>query len=224
MVTQTILFILEIIGTVAFAISGAFVAIKAKFDVFGVIVIGCITSVGGGIMRDILIGNVPPTIFSRLYIVVIAASTSLAVFLISNCTLKKFERVREKIEQINNVFDAMGLAAFTVMGTELAFVNEISGNVFLSVTLGTLTGVGGGLLRDILTETPPYIFRKHVYAVAAILGAILYYLIRIWVSNTIFPSIAAIIFVIGIRLLATKYCWSLPKIVQEEQNEKEIHT
>ena len=224
MVTQTILFILEIIGTVAFAISGAFVAIKAKFDVFGVIVIGCVTSVGGGIMRDILIGNVPPTIFSRLYIVVIAASTSLAVFLISNRTLKKFERVREKIEQINNVFDAMGLAAFTVMGTELAFVNEISGNVFLSVTLGTLTGVGGGLLRDILTETSPYIFRKHVYAVAAILGAILYYLIRIWVGNTIFPSIAAIIFVIGIRLLATKYCWSLPKIVQEEQNEKEIHT
>ena len=223
MVTQTILFILEIIGTIAFAISGAFVAIKANFDVFGVIVIGCITSVGGGIMRDILIGNVPPTIFSRLYIVVIAASTSLAVFLVSYRTRKKFERMHKKAEQINNVFDAMGLAAFTVMGTELAFTNGISSNVFLAVTLGVLTGVGGGLLRDILTETSPYIFKKHVYAVAAILGAILYYLIKIWVDNTIFPSIASIIFVIGIRLLATKYRLSLPKIVQEEQSEKELH-
>ena len=218
MITQTILFILEIIGTIAFSISGAFVAIKAKFDIFGVIVIGCVTSVGGGIMRDILIGNVPPTIFSRLYIIVIAASTSLAVFLISYRPRKKSEGMYEKIEQINNVFDAMGLAAFTVMGTELAFTNGFSSNVFLSVTLGVLTGVGGGLLRDILTETSPYIFKKHIYAVAAILGAILYYLIKTWSSNTIFPSITAIIFVIGIRLLATKYRWSLPKIIQEEQN------
>ena len=224
MITQTILFILEIIGTIAFAISGAFVAIKAKFDIFGVIVIGCITAVGGGISRDILIGNVPPMIFSRLYILLIAASTSLAVFLISYRTRNRSDGMREKIEQINNVFDAMGLAAFTVMGTELAFTNGLSDNAFLSVTLGVLTGVGGGLLRDILTETSPYIFKKHVYAVAAILGASLYYLMKIWSHNTIFPGIAAIIFVIGIRLLATKYRWRLPKIIQEEQNKKETHT
>ena len=214
MVTQTILFILEIIGTIAFSISGTFVAIKAKFDVFGVIVIGCITSVGGGIMRDILIGNVPPTIFSRLYIMIIAALTSLAVFLIFYYSRKRSEVMRKKIEQINNVFDAMGLAAFTVMGTELAFTNGFSGNVFLSVILGVLTGVGGGLLRDILTETSPYIFKKHVYAVAAILGSLLYYLIKIWSNNSIFPSIAAIIFIFGIRILATKYRWRLPKITQ----------
>lgn len=221
MVTEKILFILEIIGTIAFAISGAFVAIKAKFDVFGVLVVGCVTSVGGGIMRDIIIGNVPPTIFSRLYIVAIACLTSLAVFLISYINRKKFEEMREKTEHINNIFDAMGLAAFTVMGTELAFTNGISSNVFLSVTLGVLTGVGGGLLRDILTKTLPYIFKKHVYAVAAILGALLYYWMKIWVNNTIFPSIAAIIFVFGIRLLATRYHWSLPKVIKEEQNSKE---
>ena len=123
-----------------------------------------------------------------------------------------------RIEHINNIFDAIGLATFTVMGTEIAFINEISENVFLSITIGVLTGVGGGVLRDILTETSPYIFKKHVYALASILGSILYYLIRIWVNDTILPSIVAMIFIIGVRLLATKYCWDLPKIKLQEQD------
>ena len=212
MITEIILFILEIVGTVAFAVSGAFVAIKARFDIFGVLVIGCITAVGGGMLRDILIGNLPPTIFSRVYILLIACVTSLVVFAVSYRKRKKFEEIREKIEHINNIFDAIGLAAFTVTGTELAFANGTFGNAFLSVTLGVLTGVGGGLLRDILTETPPYIFKKHVYAVAAIFGATLYYLLRLWISSTVIPSLVAMLFIIGIRLLATKYRWSLPKI------------
>ena len=212
MLTEYILFILEIIGTIAFAVSGAFVAIKQKFDIFGVLVIGCVTAVGGGMTRDILIGTTPPTIFSKIYIIGITTLTSLVVFCVAYRKRNRFDEIREKIEHINNIFDAIGLAAFTVMGTEIAFTNGIENNVFLSITIGVLTGVGGGVLRDILTETPPYIFKKHVYAVAAILGAILYYLIRIWVNDTIFPSIIAMIFIIGIRLLATKYHWSLPKI------------
>jgi uncharacterized membrane protein YeiH len=218
MTTEFILFILEIIGTVAFAISGAFVAIKAKFDVFGVLVIGCITAVGGGITRDILIGVTPPAIFSKLYIVGIACLASLVVFIVAYIKRKKFDEIRERIEHINNIFDAIGLAAFTVMGTEIAFTNGLSENVFLSITIGVLTGVGGGVLRDILTETPPYIFKKHVYALASIVGSILYYLIRIWVNDTILPSIVAMIFIIGIRLLATKYRWDLPKIKLQEKD------
>ena len=217
MIAEIILFILEIVGTVAFAVSGAFVAIKAKFDIFGVFVIGCITAVGGGITRDMLIGITPPAIFSKLYIVGIACFTALLVFIVAYIKRKKFDEIRERIEHINNIFDAIGLAAFTVMGTEIAFTNGVSGNVFLSITIGVLTGVGGGVLRDILTETPPYIFKKHVYALASILGAILYYLIRIWVNDTILPSIVAMIFIIGIRLLATKYRWDLPKIKLQEQ-------
>ena len=212
------MFVLEIAGTVAFAVSGAFVAIKARFDIFGVLVIGCITAVGGGITRDILIGTTPPAIFSKLYIVGIACSASLVVFIVAYIKRKKFDEIRERIEHINNIFDAIGLATFTVMGTEIAFINEISENVFLSITIGVLTGVGGGVLRDILTETPPYIFKKHVYALASILGSILYYLIRIWVNDTILPSIVAMIFIIGIRLLATKYRWDLPKIKLQEQD------
>lgn len=212
------MFVLEIAGTVAFAVSGAFVAIKARFDIFGVLVIGCITAVGGGITRDMLIGVTPPAIFSKIYIVGIACLASLVVFIVAYIKRKKFDEIRERIEHINNIFDAIGLATFTVMGTEIAFTNGVSENVFLSITIGVLTGVGGGVLRDILTETPPYIFKKHVYALASILGAVLYYLIRIWVNDTILPGIMAMIFIIGIRLLATKYRWDLPKIKLQEQD------
>ena len=218
--TEVILFILEVVGTISFAVSGAFVAIKVRFDVFGVLVIGCITAVGGGIMRDILIGNFPPAIFSRVYLVLIACASALTVFVVSYKQRKKFDGIRGKIEHINNVFDAIGLAAFTAMGTELAFANGFSNNVFLSLVVGVLPAVGGGLLRDILTETPPYIFKKHVYAVAAIVGSALYYVIRLFVENTIFPGVVAIAFIIGIRMLATKYRWKLPKIQLEETEEK----
>ncbi len=212
MITETVLFVLEIVGTVAFAVSGAFVAIKARFDVFGVLVIGCLTAVGGGIMRDLLIDATPPAIFTKLYIVAIAAATSLAVFLIAYVKNKSFESFRERVEHINTVFDAIGLAAFSVMGTELAFSSGISDNVFLSITLGVLTGVGGGVLRDILTETPPYIFKKHIYAIASIVGAALYFALRYALNDTVIPSAAAILFIITVRLLAAKYRWSLPKI------------
>ena len=218
MITEIILLILEIVGTVAFAVSGAFVAIKARFDIFGVLVIGCITAVGGGITRDMLIGAAPPAIFSKLYIVGVACLASLTVFIVAYIKRKKFDEIRERIEHINNIFDAIGLAAFTVMGTEIAFTNGISENVFLSITIGVLTGVGGGVLRDILTETPPYIFKKHVYALASIIGATLYYLLRLFIQTTILPSGIAIAFIIGIRLLATKYRWDLPKIQIQEQD------
>ena len=220
MTAEQILFLLEILGTISFAVSGAFVAIRAKFDVFGVLVVGGVTCVGGGIMRDILIGKTPPTIFSRTYILAIAIATSLMVFILAYFQCKEFDKIQERIEHINNVFDAIGLAAFTVMGTEIAFVNGLEGNIFLSITLGVLTGVGGGVLRDILTETPPYIFKKHVYALASIFGACLYYLLRILIGTTLLPSAVTIVFIVSIRLLAAKYRWSLPKIEIKKRKEK----
>lgn len=216
MITETILLILEIVGTIAFAVSGAFVAIKVRFDIFGVLVIGCVTAFGGGMIRDVLIGSTPPAVFSRWYMILIAGLTSLAVFLIAWIYRKKFDEVREKIENINNIFDALGLAAFTVMGTELAFSKGLDFNPLLSVTLGVLTGVGGGVLRDILTETPPYIFKKHVYALASIAGGTLYYVLRLFFANTLLASGIAMAFIIAVRLFARKYRWSLPKIHFEE--------
>lgn len=207
-----ILQILEIIGTVAFAVSGAFVAIKARLDLFGVLFIGCITAVGGGIMRDILIGQTPPVIFSKLYILIIAACSALIVFVISYIYNQKFDELEKKTEHVNNFFDAIGLAAFSVMGTETAFVQGLSSNVFLAITLGVLTGVGGGVLRDILTSTTPYIFKKHVYAVASLLGASAYYILRVILDGTLIASAVGMLLILAVRMLATKYLWGLPKV------------
>ena len=207
-----ILQILEIIGTVAFAVSGAFVAIKARLDLFGVLFIGCITAVGGGIMRDILIGQTPPVIFSKLYILIIAACSALIVFVISYIYNQKFDELEKKTEHVNNFFDAIGLAAFSVMGTETAFVQGLSSNVFLAITLGVLTGVGGGVLRDILTSTTPYIFKKHVYAVASLLGASAYFILRVILDGTLIASAVGMLLILAVRMLATKYLWGLPKV------------
>ena len=207
---ESVLFILEIIGTIAFAVSGAFVAVKAKFDIFGVIVVGCITAIGGGIMRDTLIGSVPPQIFNKGYLVAVAAVSSIAVFVLSYFDRNKFEDVNAKVDKVNNIFDAIGLAAFTVMGTEVAFEKGLSGNTFLSITIGVLSGVGGGLLRDIFTENLPYIFKKHIYAIASIGGSLIYYFLRnVQVVVAVFSGLS---FIIIIRLLATRYRWSLPKV------------
>lgn len=220
---NTIFLILDIIGTMAFAVSGAFVAIKVRFDIFGVLVIGCLTAVGGGITRDILIGATPPAVFSKWYILAIAALTSLAVFLIAYINRKKFDETRSKIEYVNNIFDAIGLGAFSVAGTEVAFTNGFSGNPILAVTLGVLTGVGGGVLRDVLTETPPYIFKKHVYALASMSGAIAYYVIRLFTQNNLLPSVVGMALVVGLRMLASKYKWSLPKIKLSEGDKGKKH-
>ncbi len=158
-------------------------------------------------------GQTPPLIFSNLHVLGIAAITSATVFIVAYAKRKTFERLRERIEHVNNYFDAAGLAAFTVMGVELCFSEYgVSGNPLLAITLGVLTGVGGGLLRDIFTENTPYIFKKHVYALTSILGASAYYAIRLHVDNTIFPTLVGIAVVFLMRVLASKYRWSLPKI------------
>ena len=215
-VPEIILLILEIIGTVAFAVSGAFVAIKANLDVFGVVFVGCITAVGGGIMRDLLVGHTPPQIFDDLYILLIAALTAGAVFVIAFVMHRKFIGAYEKLEPIQNVFDAFGLAAFSIAGTELAFVEGFSDNAVLAILLGLMTGVFGGVFRDVLTSTTPYIFKKHVYALASIAGATTYYVLRLTTKDTVIASSVAMAVVVVLRLLAAKYRWSLPKAHLEE--------
>ncbi len=217
MTAETVFKILEILGTVAFAISGALVAIKAKFDIFGVVVVGSVTAVGGGIIRDLLIGRTPPAIFDNLYIMAIACAVSIIVFIVAYILHNKFDEFDEKLEKINNYIDAVGLATFSIMGVEVAFATGNYQNVFLSITLGVLTGVGGGLLRDIFTENLPYIFKKHIYAIASIIGAVVYYLIRLNMGSTIIPSVVGIVIIVSLRVLATVYRWSLPKVNIDKQ-------
>ncbi len=104
------------------------------------------------------------------------------------------------------------MAAFTVIGSEVGYANGFSGNGFIIIAFGMITGVGGGIFRDILTNTTPYVFKKHVYAMATIFGSFLHFLLRKYIENIPIASISSMLLVFAIRMLATKYRWSLPKI------------
>lgn len=207
----TIIFIMELIGTIAFAISGALIAVRRSLDLFGVVFVGCITSVGGGILRDLVLGKIPPNIFSNVTTLVIAAITSIVVFTVSYFNVNKFEFLEKRIESINNFFDAVGLATFSTVGTEMACEQGFSDMAVLSISMGLLTGIGGGMIRDVLVDSTPYVLKKHIYALASIIGSTIYYLISTTGNKTLALIIALPIIVI-IRILAAKYHWKLPKI------------
>ncbi len=211
--------ILEIIGTVAFAVSGALVAIGASLDIFGVVFIGCITAFGGGIMRDLILGIHPPAVFRSYHMCLLAALVSVIVFIISYVQRHKFSSFRQRIEHMNNLFDALGLAAFSVIGSEIAFASGFADNGFIVVMLGMITGVGGGIIRDVLTDTTPYVFKKHVYALASIGGSLLYFILRTYVGDSPYVSLAPMLLVIAVRMLAAKYRWSLPKIHLDDKED-----
>lgn len=206
-----IIYIMELIGTVAFAISGALIAVRRNLDLFGVVLVGSITSVGGGIMRDLFLGKFPPNIFSNVIVLIIAAITAIVVFVISYFNVDKFEYFEKRIESINNFFDAVGLATFSAIGTEMACELGFYDMAIFSISMGMLTGIGGGIIRDILVDSTPYVLKKHIYALASIIGSTIYYLIRIN-GNKIVALIVSIPIIVVIRLLAAKYHWKLPKI------------
>ncbi len=203
---------MELIGTIAFAISGALIAVRRSLDLFGVVLVGCITSVGGGIMRDLFLGKFPPTIFSDVSVLIIAAITAIVVFIVSYLNANKFESFEKRIESVNNFFDAVGLATFSTIGTEITCKSGFSDLAVFSISMGLLTGIGGGIIRDILVDSTPYVLKKHIYALASIIGSTVYYLIRIN-GNKIVALIVSIPIIIIIRLLAAKYRWKLPKII-----------
>lgn len=204
---------LEIIGTIAFSISGSLVAIGANLDIFGVVFVGYITSVGGGIVRDISLGISPPAIFSNYIICAVALLTSVMVFAIAYIKSDSFNTLRVKVEYINNFFDAVGLGVFSVIGAQTCIANGFSDNSLLVIVSGLITGIGGGIMRDVLINTTPYVFKKHIYALASISGTVLYFVLKNNFDNNFAVSVLSISFVVIIRLLATKYCWSLPRVL-----------
>ncbi|MBQ9757512.1 MAG: trimeric intracellular cation channel family protein [Clostridia bacterium] len=211
--------IMEIIGTIAFALSGSLVAISSGLDVFGVAFLACITAFGGGILRDMILGINPPLIFNNFSVFLLALIVAILTFIVSYVFRSKFNNFKTKIERINNIFDAIGLSAFVVIGSETACVNGFLDNGFIVVFVGMITGVGGGIFRDILIDTTPYVFKKHIYAIAAILGGIVYFILRKYIQNIQLSSFLSILLIFTIRMLATKYRWSLPKIYINDNND-----
>lgn len=210
MINTTLFFIMELVGTVAFSCSGAMVAIRKNLDFLGIIVLGVITAVGGGMFRDILIGKNPPELFRNpVYVVVAVIAAILMFFIVRSRTLAQNFIQTKVYDRLMNLLDAIGLGAFTVVGVNTALHSAYNHYVFLTIFLGVITGVGGGLLRDIMVCEIPSILKEHIYACASLIGALLYaYSMYLKIPNI--GIIVSALVVILIRVLARHYDWNLP--------------
>ena len=193
-------YLLEIIGTMAFAMSGALTAMHKKLDPFGVFVIAFATSVGGGTLRDIMIGNKPVGWMLELnYVYIIIVGFILAILF-----RKKFDKLRTSLF----LFDTIGLGIFTLIGLEKGI--SIGLQPLICIALGTMTACFGGVIRDILCGEIPVIFGKEIYATICIFGGIVYFILRELNLNIGVMYLTTTLFIILVRLMAVKYKWYLP--------------
>jgi uncharacterized membrane protein YeiH len=205
--SQTLLLVFEIVGTVSFAVSGAMTAIAKKMDILGVIILAVITSVGGGALRDIVLGINPPVTFSNPVYAIVAAVTAIIIFIPA---VQRFLSKKNIVyEYALLIMDSLGLAVFTVIGIRTAIDHTNGFNVFLLLFVGVITGIGGGVLRDVLAGNIPYIFVKHFYASASIIGAAVCIVLWNFVGGE-WSMICGSVTIFVLRMLAAKFRWTLP--------------
>ena len=199
---------LELLGTAAFAVSGALTAVNKKMDVLGVMILGLTTATGGGIIRDLVLGYTPPAAFRNPIYSLIALITSLIIFLPP--VRKSIGRHASAFNNVLTVVDAIGLGVFTVIGIQAAHSETNAHGVYLYLFVGVVTGVGGGVLRDIFAGEKPSIFVEHIYATASILGAAV--CIILWEPAGRYAAmLAGLVLVVVLRVLAAFNRWNLPK-------------
>jgi len=200
--SEFFIYVLDLFGTVAFAITGAFKAIEKKFDVIGILVLATITGVAGGTIRDVILGRIPNSIVDPTYVIVTIASGLVIFFLYSR--LKKHWNLFLK-------FDAIGLGVFTIIGATFAY--NIFGLNFLAILLaGILTAAGGGILRDIFVNQVPIVFVKEFYLSASFIGIVIFSIILYFTNELYYATIVGIALTSSLRLIAMKYNWNLPKV------------
>jgi uncharacterized membrane protein YeiH len=200
--SEFFIYVLDLFGTVAFAITGAFKAIEKKFDIVGILVLATITGVAGGTIRDVILGRIPNSIADPTYIVATIASGIIIFFLYSR--LKKHWNLFLK-------FDAIGLGVFTIIGATFAY--NVFGLNFLAILLaGILTAAGGGILRDIFVNQVPIVFVKEFYLSASFIGIVIFSIILYFTEDIYYATIVGIILTTSLRLIAIKYNWNLPKV------------
>lgn len=211
--SNTMILIFELIGTIAFAASGAITGITKKMDILGVATLGIVTAVGGGVIRDLILGNTPPATFSNPIYAIVALTVSVIIFI--PAVHRFFYKNHRVYDFVMLIMDSLGLGIFTVAGIQTAMHKADSPNLFLLIFLGMVTGIGGGVLRDVLSKSTPYIFVKHFYACASFFGAIT--CIILWkFTNEQIAVIGGAIVVIILRFLAAHFRWSLPKAKPDE--------
>lgn len=198
--------VIDILGTIAFAISGVLVAMDKRLDLFGVVIIAFVTSIGGGTLRDLLIGNTP-VVWMRdaTYVITILTTVVLAILFV-----KQLKYFRKSLF----LFDTIGIGLYTLIGVEKGLDAGLL--PIMCIALGTITASFGGVLRDILCNEIPVIFRKEVYATVCILGGGIYFLLIQFPMNSTYAYSAAILSIIAMRILAVKFKISLPNIYRKK--------
>ncbi|WP_372770018.1 trimeric intracellular cation channel family protein [Lutibacter sp.] len=202
---MTIFYILDILGTIAFAISGALVAMNKKMDPFGVFIIAFVTAVGGGTLRDVLIGKQPVIWMTDItYVFLISSAVFIAIL---------FRKKLKHLQKSLFLFDTIGLGIFTITGTEIGINAHF--HPVISIALGTMTASFGGVIRDILCNEVPILFRKEIYATACIFGSIAFIILHHLNIDQTIVYVSTTLIVIAIRLVAVKYKLSLPTFYSE---------
>jgi uncharacterized membrane protein YeiH len=197
------IYILDLFGTMAFAVTGAFKAIEHKADIVGIIILATITGVAGGTIRDVILGKSLPNSLIDPFYVIITVTSAIVIFLLHS-KMKKHWNIFLK-------FDAIGLGVFTVIGATFAY--NIFGLNFLVIVLsGMLTAIGGGILRDVFVSQTPIVFVKELYASASFLGAAVFYLVILLTNDVYAGTISGLLLATGLRMVAMKYNWNLPKV------------
>lgn len=209
--TLSLISILGYIGVIAFAISGAALAIDKEMDIFGVNILAVIAALGGGLTRDIIIDVVPPAIFQNSFSVLLAILVANVVFIIGYLHKSNNHKLSAFYEKGMFWIDTLGLAAFVVDGVSACMNTSYKDNLFIVVFVGVITGVGGGVLRDVLANELPVIFVKHIYASAAVIGALVTALIWDYLGPNYSMTIGFIVVVL-IRVIASHYNLNLPRI------------
>ena len=198
---QVFIYILDLFGTMAFAVTGAFKAIEHKTDVVGILLLATITGVAGGTIRDVVMGQFPNSLSDPAYVIITVLSGLSIFFLYSH--LKKHWNLFLK-------FDAIGLGVFTIIGATFAY--NLVGLNFLAIMLGgMLTAVGGGILRDLFVTQVPIVFVKEFYISASFIGITVFYLTLYFGGELYSATILGITLTTTLRLIAMKFNWNLPK-------------
>jgi uncharacterized membrane protein YeiH len=194
--------VIDILGTFAFAVSGVFSAMERKLDVFGVLIISFVTAIGGGTIRDILVGNFPVNWLQN--------DITIQVIFFSAVVTIVFGSFLKHLNTALFLFDALGLGLFTIIGLEIGLKKGFGAGI--CIALGTISACFGGVLRDVLLNKVPLIFQKEIYALACIIGGIVYYFLKQTAINDDVAKIICVLLIFFIRVIAVKFKLSLPRI------------
>jgi uncharacterized membrane protein YeiH len=194
--------IIDILGTFAFAVSGAFSAMEKKLDPFGTLIIAFVTAIGGGTIRDVLVGNLPVNWLQD--------QTTIWVIFVSAILTMLFGSYLKQFNTALFLFDALGLGLFTIIGLEIGLRKGFSPGI--CIALGTITACFGGVLRDVLLNKVPLIFQKEIYALACIIGGVIYYFMKRSIVNDDLSRVVCILLIFFIRIVAVRFKLSLPRI------------